>query len=267
MIYKWVKMDEVLARIARNIRLKDESYFADIPEWIAEAVFKMKTRYQYELKYKSIRVDLCQAKLPCDGEALAAIVYQNKRILPSSSDGPLYTPNAPQSGTSMDNMFHSVLKFPSGIESLGETSVNNWPEYVKSSSLVESMSIAPDIRYRINFNKIEIGVQHGHITVFYWALPADETGFPLIPDHDDYKSAIYWYVRSMMIGAGYPDTVFNFDYCFQQWERYADRAMNDITYPTADEAEASSADYNRFINIGSGWEHFFNMPREGGFDY
>lgn len=264
---KWVTSGEVASRIVRNTRMKDESYIADIPEWIAEAIFKLKTRYQYELKCEDVRINFYQIIAPCSAEALSAIVFNGQRILPSASDGPLINIEARKAGTSVqDNVFHSVLCAPCGVENLDETSVNNWPEYIKSSALVETYPVCPSIRYRVNFNKIEIGAQSGVATIYYWSIPKDDTGFPMIPDMENYKTAVYWYVRAMLIGAGWQDKVFNFDYCDGQFNTYANIAMNEITYPTPDEVQEGMILSNRLVDIGTGWANFYTAAPEGRFD-
>lgn len=266
MILSWVTSGQIMARIVKNTRLTDESFLYDIPDWIGEAILKMKTHYALELKCVSLPINMCQVKMPCGIESLAAVLFEGKRILPTSSDGPLMGVFNEETGTSFDNQFTSILYAPCSPRNIDETSVNNWPEYVKSSSLVESCSPHPSVRYRVNFNKLEVGANYGTVTLYYWSVPKDDVGFPMIPDHEDYKTAIYWYVRSMMIGAGYPDKVFNFQYCDQKWELYANRAMNDITYPTVDEVEESLILNNRLVDIGTGWGNFFNVASEGNYD-
>lgn len=266
MVINWVTSGQIMARVVRNTRLSDDTYLEDIPDWIGEAILKLRTRYSLELKCKDLPVNMCQVKMPCGVESLAAVLYEGKRILPSVSDGPLVSTEKPKGTTSFDNAYQSILYAPCTPHNLDETSVNNWPEYVKSSSLVESCEVHPSIRYRVNYNKLEIGANYGTVTLYYWSIPKDDLGFPMIPDHEDYKTAIYWYVRSMMIGAGYPDKVFNFQYCDQKWEILANRAINDINYPTVDEVEESLILNNRLVDIGTGWSSFFTTASEGNYD-
>lgn len=262
---KWITSGEVMARVIRNTRLKDQSYITDLPEWLAEGIFKLKTRYQYILEHQCLPIDFYQVIAPCAAEAISAIVVDGQRILPSKSDGPLFNTGRQGTGTSIDNSFTSVLCAPIGVENLDETSVNNWPEYIKSSSLVQDCTPSPSIRYRVNFNKIEIGKDYGEATIYYWSIPKDSTGFPMIPDNENYKTAIYWYVRSMMIGAGWPDPAFNFDYCNNQFKEYANIAMNEITYPTLDEVQEGMILSNRLVDIGTGWSEFYTVASEGTF--
>lgn len=254
-----------MASIVRNTRVTDTSYYDDAVDWIGEAIIKLKTRYSYSLEHKQLQLDFCLAKIPCAAEAIAAVVFEGHRIMPSASDGPLMPRPKRGSDTSMDNSFTSVLCMPKGIEALGETSVNNWPEYVQSSALVESCPQHPQIRYRINFNKIELPVEYGCIDLWYWSLPKDETGFLMIPDNENYKTAIYWYVRMMMIGSGYPDPVFSYDAAEYRFEKYLNIAINEINYPTPDEVEERMIISNRMVNNGTGWSNFFTEAPEGPF--
>ena len=265
MIIKWTTCKEVFARIIRNTRLTDETFLADIPEWVGEAVYKLKTRGQYELKKKVLPVNFFSANLPCSADALAAVIFNGQRILPSKSDGPL-SGSQGKIGVydKYDNVFSSMPSHATPNH-LSETSINNWPEYVKSSSLIDSYAPCPSVRYRVNYNKLEIGVECGNVLVYYWSVPQDEDGFPMIPDNENYKTAIYWYVRSMLIGAGYPDRVFSFEECHRKWNEYFGIATNEITYPTVDEVEESLILANRIADLGTGWRDFFVHEPEGTF--
>jgi hypothetical protein len=94
----------------------------------------------------------------------------------------------------------------------------------------------------------------------------DADGLPLIPDNENYKQALYWYVRAMMIGSGYPDKQFTYEQCIQQHEHYAARAMGEITYPSPDDMENIKNTLVRFIPPPNYWENFFRTDAEGFYD-
>lgn len=81
---------------------------------------------------------------------------------------------------------------------------------------------------------LQTSICDGTIEIHYLALPMDDEEFPLIPDDEDYKQAIYWYVRFMMIGAGYEDKVFTAIQCNDKFELHAARAKGKIRYPSVE---------------------------------
>lgn len=120
-----------------------------------------------------------------------------------------------------------------------------------------------DLTYYEELDYINTSFECGTVRIFYTALPLDDDGFPLIPDNEEYKQAIYWYVRGMMIGAGYKDTVFKYDDCEARFEKHAARAVSQIRYPSVDMVETSS-EHTRLVMPQNYFETFFdNLGHEG----
>lgn len=102
----------------------------------------------------------------------------------------------------------------------------------------------------------------GTIRLYYLEVPLDDEGFPLIPDNENYKQALYWYVRGMMIGAGYPDPVFKYSDCEQKFELHGARALGEIRYPSTDQTEAVYNNQVRLIFNDNAWANFFENSSE-----
>lgn len=121
--------------------------------------------------------------------------------------------------------------------------------------------------YYTEMDWINTSLCDGTIRIFYKALPTDEYGFPLIPDNEDYKEAIYWYVRGKMIGTGYKDTVYDVKYCDEKFWHHAARAMGQIRYPSVDKVETWTEISTRLILPDDYFETFFANPgKEGTID-
>jgi hypothetical protein len=114
-----------------------------------------------------------------------------------------------------------------------------------------------DATYYTELDYINTSFCDGKIRVYYNEIPIDKDGFPLIPDNQNYKQALYWYVRGMMIGAGFTDPVFSYDQCEARCERHMARAMGEITYPSVDQAMASMEASNRLIFNDGAFDNFF----------
>ena len=88
-------------------------------------------------------------------------------------------------------------------------------------------------KYNIEMGYIKThDVCDGTIEIHYKSIPVDDDGFPLVPDNSNYKQALYWHCRAMMIGAGFEDSVFSYNQCDEQYEKYAARAIAGIRYPS-----------------------------------
>lgn len=263
MIVSWTSSKEIVARVLRNTSIQDPNLIDNIREWIFEAVGLLETHYQLELKCEKVNIHMGKGKLPCSIRMLASVIYGKHRILPSPSDGPLLTPASTDHIPKNYTTRGTCLDIPEGINHLEETDVNNWPIYIKALDTLSTYTPSATIRYRVNFDRLEVGIQNGTVLVWFWSFPKGEDGFPAIPDNENYKSALYWYVRSMLIGSGYPDTVFNFDYAYNMWENFQARAMNQISTPSIDEARESLINRNRLMQLEHEWETFHTGEEEG----
>jgi hypothetical protein len=94
---------------------------------------------------------------------------------------------------------------------------------------------------------IKTNFSSGCVRLHCLAIPTDEDDFPLIPDNANYKQALYWHCRAMMIGAGYEDKIFSYAYCDAEFEKYAARAIGEINYPSVESMDAKIPDITRFL--------------------
>lgn len=258
MIYKWTTLKPVIGSITRNIKTMDGSYMDDLTEWVAEAIDQMRTRYQLELVCKDVTIDFHQGKMPCMLEAIACVVYKGRRlnisnnVIPSRSLG--YRNVAP------DTAIMQTVVTPATTSELVDNTTGTLEVDRVTLQSVLSLPEHTQEFYKINYNKIETSMKNACIQVYYWKTPTDEEGFPMIPDNPDYKQAIYFYCRMMMIGAGYEDKVFKYSDCEQRWELHAGRAISAITYPTIDETHRSMQTNVRLISTDYHWERADQGP-------
>lgn len=262
MIVKWTNIGQVLARITRNTRTIDSDYSADLPEWIAEAIFKMKTHYQLILEHKRVDIVFHRCGIPCKAEAIGAVVFNGRRMGISDPMGPM---GGLGERSRNNQAFFSVIKYP-GTTPLEETDVNNWPYYLMTVEALNTMEIEPNHTYRPKYNIIETTAKEGKLDIWYWTAPHDECNMPIIPDNENYKTAIYWYCRMMLIGAGWQDPVFGYDKCEYEWNIHAARAIAEITYPTVDEKKRNIQSNVSLIPMQYEWETFGAGGPEGIFD-
>lgn len=65
------------------------------------------------------------------------------------------------------------------------------------------------------------------VTVHYMGIPMD-CEFPKIPNNDSYKEACIFYIMNRLIMGGYVHPIFTFDYTWQRFEHFAQRARNEV---------------------------------------
>jgi predicted lipoprotein len=249
--YKSVSIDRVIAKIIRDTRIQDTSYISDFYEWIPEAMELMHTNAPLIPDAVPVKINFHVGKLPCGLIYIKAIEYQGKRLGYYNGVRKLGAPGTVASNNPIDE-----APFESKI--IAATTVNG--NVVIDSTLVPPTTIHSTAQYQIYLDHIATTFSDGEVLVHCERMAMDDRGLPLIPDHPDYKEAIYWFVRTKMIQAGYDDPMYHSDdrMPHSRWEQHAARAISDITYPTPDEKEAQLAMQVRFVPPTDYWSSFFN---------
>lgn len=173
---KQVSLKNIIAKVYRDLGLKEEEDFINFIEWGAEALEQIGVFEQLETKTLCIPINFYKAELPCDLVYLNYVSYGNKNLQPSSSlTGPVMT----EEDRSRD---WTGLSLPDSIL----TNVNYIPSISSSSSARNS--------YSISGGYLNIGVEKGDVHINYQAMPVDEEGYPLVPDHVSFREAVYRYI-------------------------------------------------------------------------
>lgn len=259
MIYKSVSIKEVIGRVIRNTRLTDTGFIQDMNEWIPEAMGYMKTNMSLSPRWEDINIDYYKAKMPCGLDTLIAVTYNGYR-LKANSDVRNY--DSRKLPITDDTVFIS----DKSLSVVTDNPVN--PTNITYSQLkidIRTVKGMPESggTYYTEMDFINTSICTGTVRIYFLGIPTDEEGYPLIPDNENYKQAIYWYVRGQMIGCGYADPVFKYADCVSQFELYAARAIGEIIHKTPDEAETIYRANTRLILPDNSFDSFFgNRPTE-----
>ena len=268
MIYKSCSIEEVIARIIRNTRIFDPSFIIDMNEWIPEAMGMMKTQYQYSPAFMDISVNFHKGKLPCDLVSLQAVEYGGCRLNYSSTvkhykTGPAVGKEQPIVPVFTSEAMAQVSSYVETNIIEGrpvQTPYNNivWRSTLETLAAACSLPLSSHW-YQTEMDWLNTSICDGDVRLHYYAIPVDENGLPLIPDNEDYKQALYYYVRAMMIGAGYDDKIFKYEQLMQHFETHAARAIGQIRYPSLDMKHQQIKTQVRFIPPENYWENYFSV--------
>lgn len=252
--YRSVSIDNVIAKILRDTRVVDSSYISDFHEWIPEAMALMNTKAPLVPQVASVKINFHIGKLPCGLIHIEAIEYQGRRLRYHNGVRKLGSYTA--STTSEDAPFETKV--------ISRETVNG--NMVIDTDLVPPATEHPTAGYQIYLDHIATTFPDGVVKVYFKSMAMDSRGLPLIPDHQDYKEALYWFVRTKMIQSGFEDPMYRNDdrAAYERWEKHAARAISDIHYPTPDEKEAQLAMHVRFIPPVDYYESFFNSTQGEG---
>lgn len=256
MIYTSVSIQEVISRVIRNTRIQDSSYIIDMVEWIPEAMGYMKTRMEQEERYKDINIVFHKGRLPCGPITVVAVEYCGRRLKTSNTVKHYQTGhNLGWGNKSEGGLFTSVI-----TEKVTPNENHVIDSTIKKCDCIKDVMCCaehPTEYYKIEMDYLNTSFKDGSVRIHFLAQPIDGEGFPLIPDNENYKEALYYYIRAKMVGCGFKDRVFSEDTLMQRFEGYAARAKGEISYPTPDMMDARIASMVRFIPPENYWDNFF----------
>ena len=264
MIHTTVSIQEVIARVIRNTRIQDTSYIQDMNEWIPEAMGYMRTRMELKYSWADIEIEFHKGKLPCGLIHIMAVEHNGYRLKYSNTIKHYATGHDMrhnhQGAENQPSVFVSSIYTQNQAPYTGFEN-HIWKSDLKSFSETIKDALCCDIHpteyYQIEMDYINTSMADTIVRIHYLSQPVDKDGFPLIPDNENYKEALYYYVRAKMIGCGYKDNVFSEEQLLQRFEMYAARAMGQIRYPSTDVMQSRIDSMVRFIPPANYWENYF----------
>lgn len=273
MIYQSVSMQEVIARVVRNTGVQDASYILPMDEWIPEAMGIMKLRQQTTKHWADVEIHFHKAQMPCDLYSIEAIEHGGRNLLPSNSlkiVGAPYPAVGSNKKTISTDRFISMPQTYEVAHSDGTRGrifdSNATPLILCSQSSTNCQRLPPcdGEWYQIEMpGYVTTSFRSGWIRIHHKRIPVDEDGLPLIPDNENFKQALYWYTRAMMVGRGWEDPIVKYrdpEVLFAKFELAAGRAAAEITYPTDGELELAVRNGNRLIKDENYFDRFFETP-------
>lgn len=276
-VYQSVSAKEVIGDIIRKTRVKDTSYILDLPDYLAEAIGIMKTKFQLSPRYADVYLDFHKAKLPCDLDHVEAIECNGHRIPRGNSVRNISAPHEEHHTNetiATPSPFQFVPQYydaPAKDNPQENSIIYTWTQKAEQCN---NLPCAEGHWYNIEPGYITCSLKRVKLRIHYRAMPVDEDGLPLIPDNTNYKVALYYYGRAMMIGSGFEDKIFTYDKLMRDPDGYfwvhARRAIGEITYPALDSMEFKVNNQQRLIKNDSWFDQFFSSPHEErkyGFDY
>lgn len=274
MILQWTTMGNIIARIDRNMGGNlPGAFIGMIPEWIDEAMLQLQTKW--ELEKTSTPCKDCPepvvtkqhvANLPCGMSVLLAVEDEYGRRMRYGTDQLDFTrqsarvyPNSGANTIRATNFQMDVSKSAGWSPSTENATEGAIPW--DGSDIQPFNDSGRGFYYQIQGNKIQTSEESMFIRIHYLKVPTDEKGLPLIPENENYKQALFYYVMKQLIAAGVKHPIWSgqngYTFLDDQFEKFAGRAIAEITYPSVDRMESIRVAWaERIIFPYSMWEDF-----------
>lgn len=265
--YSFTSVKEVIARIARNLGGKLPSqYHDDILEWLAEgidqlAVTKLRvlTSTPSANEEGALEVKNHVVYRPCGILSITAIEDEYGYIIKEASDVTDITSptnrNTPDDGSRATVFSVNPLQHQTQDGTPTEAPGSSIPVYGEDLSPINPNGTGSF--YQVMGNYIQFSFASGFVKIHYLTSVLDEEGFPMVPDNENFKTALYWYVLKMLIGAGYRHQVFSYGFCDQEFEKFGARALGEIKWPSLDEKARVHHTNTQFVISPKDYNTFF----------
>lgn len=259
MIYKTTSSKYVIAKVLRDINPQNDNFIVDAFEWLGEALEFIGTPLQYELKSEKINIVGHKAELPCDLYLIEQVSLNGHPMKYGGQSFPfgLHCEDCISGSTSSTNRA-SFLWVTNPNDPLGREDGENFLPIRTNFYGGYSHEV-----YYIDGNYIKTSCEEDEICIFYRAFRTDCDGYPEIPDAIQFKEALYWYIRTKMIGSGFQDPIFSYADAEQRWLKYCSQARSKADIPSYDQMESLKNRWVRLIpQINSSRDFFKGLGDE-----
>jgi len=193
MSIQYVSSSAIVGKVIRDFKPQNTSFEIDAIEWIAEALDIMKMSPNYVKKTAKIVIESNRVKVPCDVLQIGAI-----RI------------------TEID-----------GAEGLDA----HFEEFNGDIFIEEIAGTISDITfpfYELRGSFLHFKFEKGSGKIYYYGMPLDECGYPLVPDDTLVTNALSWYILMKWLGQGNVHPVHTYDSIEAKWFRDYPRGQNSV---------------------------------------
>lgn len=279
MIYNLTSVKRVIAKVFTDLNLQEGDHrITDMIEWAGEALEKIGgfptliNKVSGKDGLPLLEISNYQTKLPCDFHNLIQIGYAQ------SAYGPFYpmryATGSFDSGSQMTTPASDTISVDAHLYEVTHTADeitisvgDSIPGFVDPILIPTGIARATDIgttdiTYMITGGFIKTNVASGYLMVAYQAIPTDNEGYPMIPDHQSFMEAIYWYITMKLLypewaGGRVRDAVYAD--AKRSWNFYCKQAYGVAMTPNgADQLETIKNTWHRLVEEFNEHDTFFS---------
>lgn len=246
-----------MGKILRDTRITDMTYADDFIEWIGEGLNRMLIRWRLDPKHMVLEIKNHEAKLPCGLVTLNGVIYNGQRLRRGASEVDVRIKSW-NSQTNVDSFFQlDPTVTPENVNDMDY-------RMVRGLNLQQITTVNQVDFYQLRYDYIKTSFKEGCIILLYRKMDTDKEGYPLVPDLQEARDALFWYVCSKLCFTGYrlPDPKMDFEYCDNKAELFFARAKKVIKAQSIDEKETAVQMLNNLIPPDNYYETFFQNAEQ-----
>ena len=225
----YISINEIFAKVKADLGLNDTTVnISDWVTWTGEALKKVGAYKQFVHRITGVRdhyqyfdvleVTNYETEVPCDLYKINAVAFSTSKMggfYPCrKATGPF---DLRQKFLAVDNeqtvgTLTTTSTMTEKITFVRDVFNESWSEafsrinsdadlnavldmvFITDGNMYTNYAVQ-DYVYQENLPYLRFNMQTGYAIVAYQALPTDEDGYPMIPDDEDLKEAIFWYIN------------------------------------------------------------------------
>lgn len=251
---KYTSIKQIISELYRDTGIQSELDWISLMEWTADALNLIGNPRQYIRKVTghednpNLDITNYKAKLPCDFHRLEQIAVNGYPARYAS------------------HTFHHLLNgnccgFDRESAQNADLFMDNFGnQFSPQSSAISGFVRNENITFDINNDFLTISEKEGKVCIAYLAIPTDDDGFPLIPDHISYREAIKSYLRMKLFFIDWMSDKIKsdkFHYAEREWMWYSAQAGSKAKDMGIDQMESFKNQLIRLIPKENRWSEFF----------
>ena len=209
MNYKWVGVDNLIARIETTYQIKSPEYINFLPLWITQGLNALRIKLPLEPYHTKRDVVNSIIQLPEDLAVLSLITKDDVPVL--RTDKNMIKVISPQ----LYNDYVSIQL--DGVETVELPGGGTYSKQLtrRSIPIEANVVIKPVESYLLHYNNVvEFSFESGQIELYYFRLPVTVDEYtsiriPMIPDSEPVMTNLIWFILMNLLYRGYKHPVLN----------------------------------------------------------
>jgi hypothetical protein len=256
MVYKYTSCEPIIADLLGRIKMTDSNYADDLLIWLAQGLNMLRVYTMLQPAVCEIKIQSHTGELPCGLVNMDGIYYNGYRL--RLGTGVIDTRVCKDSCKVKDDYDSYFVSDPTD-----EGYINNSQDYrlIRGLDLKHEPCNDGGADYYIPYpNHIQTSFKEGKVVLFYEKMATDKRGYPLIPEEENIRYALFWWLMAQLTLSGYKhaDPSMDYSFCEAKFASYGRIGKNKMKYWSVDKRQAVLEMTVNLIPPHGYYERFFN---------
>lgn len=235
MVYNYTSCEPVIAEFLAKVKMTDSNFADDLLVWIGQGLGMLRVWTMLKPKVCTIKVQSFNGELPCGVVKIDGIYYNGYRLRHGTG--------VVDTRVCKENLVKSDYDSYFVSDPEDEGYVNNSQDYrlIRGLDLKHDSSDGCGNDYYIPYpNNIQTSFNCGEVVLFYRSMATDKRGYPLVPDEENMRYALFWWLMAQVTFSGYKhsDPRMDYDYCEKKFLYFGNKGKKKMKYWSVDKRQA-----------------------------